>query len=94
MGSFMKSFAITIVLGIWANNSFAMRCGNVIIDSGDSRLKVTANCGAPTYTYQGGIFPGGGNVEMLVYKNTKGDGMTYKIKLINDAVVSIDGDRE
>lgn len=37
-----------ILLGVWTNSVFALRCGNQIISVGDAEAKVLLACGQPS----------------------------------------------
>lgn len=59
------------------SNSQAMRCGNSIIDMGDSMSTVLQACGTPSVSYG----------QSIVYTNPNSDGMNYTIHFSNDNTV-------
>lgn len=73
----LKIFLATLFIVFLANTSFAeaMRCGNHLINEGDSRIRMLELCGIPiSDTYSN-----------VIYKN--GDGFTYYIHLQANGII-------
>jgi hypothetical protein len=72
----VKKILITLLIATTAfSDSWAMRCGNNVIDMGDSLYTVLQDCGTPVANYG----------DTLVYRQS--DGMVYTIHFSNNRTV-------
>lgn len=74
----MKTLISVILMVCFSFSVYAMRCGNSLINEGDSLTRLFSLCGEPT-TNRG---------QVVVYVNKDQDGMTYTIH--SDALGIID----
>jgi hypothetical protein len=82
MGKLMA--AILIMISV---NSYSMRCGNHVVDSGESDYQLRNDCGTPDDTYSDYH----GDTVVRTYKLD--DGSVWSVRSINGTIDSVDMSR-
>lgn len=74
----MKTLIISMLLFIsMIGSTYAMRCGNSLVNEGDTEAQMLALCGAPTSD----------NGVNIVYLNKDHDGMNYFIHVDSNGII-------
>lgn len=83
----MRAFFIAGLLVLMASKSFALRCGNEIIDVGDSIHQVQRLCTVETEYHVQNVTA---DITLLYFTQ---NGMHYTLKFIDGVLVGVGGER-